>query len=61
MVKKVVKLLNILSGCWVGFGCGWIKLNVVQFGLASAVACTSFNFAKRWHFSVRLLSVVSVF
>ena len=48
-----------------GFGCGWAKLNVVQFGSACAVACTSFNFAKRWHFlcrfSFRLLSVVSSF
>jgi hypothetical protein len=50
MVKKVVKLLNILSGWWVGFGCGWAKLNVVQFGSARAVACSFFNFAKGWHF-----------
>ena len=57
MVKKVVKLLNILSGWWVGFGCGWAKLNVVQFGSACAVACTSFNFAKRWHFRPPFLSV----
>jgi hypothetical protein len=34
----------------VGFGCGWAKLNVVQFGSARAVACSFFNFAKGWHF-----------
>jgi hypothetical protein len=37
MVKKVVKLLNNFSGWWVGFGCGWAKLNVVFFGSASAL------------------------
>jgi hypothetical protein len=48
-----------------GLGCGWAKLNVVQKLWLCVSACTSFNFAKRWHFffhfSVRLLLVVSSF
>jgi len=34
-----------------GLGCDWAKLNVVQKLWFYALACTSFNFAKRW-FSV---------
>jgi hypothetical protein len=63
--KKVFKLLNNLSGWWVGFGCGWAKLNMVQKHGLCVSACTSFNFAKGWHFvwhfSVRLFVVVSSF
>jgi len=33
-----------------GLGCGWAKLNVVQKRWLCESACTSFNFAKRWHF-----------
>jgi hypothetical protein len=47
-----------------GLGCGWAKLNVVFLCRLMRWQNTSFNFAKRWHFvlhfSVRLLSVVSV-
>jgi hypothetical protein len=48
-----------------GLGCGWAKLNVVFLCRKLRWQNTSFNFAKRWYFafpfSVRLLSVVSVF
>jgi hypothetical protein len=48
-----------------GLGCGWAKLNVVFLCWLMRWRNTSFNFTKRWHFvchfSVRLLSVVSVF
>jgi hypothetical protein len=39
-----------LSGWWVGFGCGWAKLNVVFLGRQVRWQNTSFNFAKRWLF-----------
>jgi hypothetical protein len=35
----------------VGFGCGWAKLNVVFLCRQVRWQNTSFNFAKRWHFS----------
>jgi len=38
---------------WVGFGCGWVKLNVLQFRSACEFALQLiFNFAKHWHFVV---------
>jgi hypothetical protein len=37
-------------GWWVGFGCGWAKLNVVFLCRQVRWQNTSFNFAKRWHF-----------
>ena len=46
-----------LSGWWVGFGCGWAKLNVVFLGRQVRWQNTSFNFAKRWHFRPPFLSV----
>jgi hypothetical protein len=52
---------------WVvdGLGCGWAKLNVVFLCRLVRWQNTSFNFAERWqfvcHYSVRLMSVVSVF
>ena len=44
----------------------WLgKIKCAAKALAGVSACSSFNFTKRWHFichfSVRLLSVVSVF
>jgi len=53
--------MKILLGWWLGFGCGWVKLNVVFLFRQVRWQNTSFNFAKRWYFSVRLLSVVLVF
>ena len=52
-----------LSGRWVGFGCGWAKLNVVFLCRLVSWQNTSFNFAKRWQpfrFLVEILSVYSV-
>jgi hypothetical protein len=46
-----------LSGWWVGFGCGWAKLNVVFLGRQVRWQNTSLNFAKRWHFRPPFLSV----
>jgi hypothetical protein len=51
-----------------GGGWAWVRLGKIKCAakaLARVAACSSFNFAKGWHFvchfSVRLLSVVSVF
>jgi hypothetical protein len=52
-------------GWWVGFGCGWAKLNVLQIVSARAWLCSSFNFAKRGYlvcpFSRYFFLVVSSF
>jgi hypothetical protein len=44
-----------LVGWWVGFGCGWAKLNPEKSGQVVVFLCrqvrwqnTSFNFAKGW-------------
>jgi hypothetical protein len=59
---KVYKIICPLVGWWVGFGCGWAKLNVVFLGRQVRWQNTSFNFAKRWHFPPSFLSVsVSTF
>jgi hypothetical protein len=55
--KKFAKLFNNLSGWWVGFGCGWAKLNVVFLCRQVRWQNTSFNFAKRWLFRPLFLSV----
>ena len=58
-----MKSLNILGGGW-----AWVRLGKIKCAakaLARVAACSSFNFAKGWHFvchlSVRLLSVVLSF
>jgi hypothetical protein len=51
------KMFKIILGWWVGFGCGWAKLNVVFSGRQVRWQNTSFNFAKRWHFRPLFLSV----
>ena len=58
-----MKSLNILGGGW-----AWVRLGKIKCAakaLARVAACSSFNFAKGWHFvchfPVRLLSVVSSF
>jgi hypothetical protein len=65
MSKVAVKFSNVhLSGGeW-----AWVRLGIIKCAakaLACVLACSSFNFTKRWqfvfHFSVGLLSVVSVF
>jgi len=62
VVKDLDKIFVRVVG---GLGCGWAKLNVVFLCRQVCWQNTSFNFAKRWHFvfhfSVRLLSVVSSF
>jgi hypothetical protein len=40
IINKDVNCLFV--GEWAGFGCGWTKLNVLQFGLACAVALQLF-------------------
>jgi len=45
------------SGWWVGFGCGWAKLNVVFLGRQVLWQNTSFNFVKRWLFCLFCRSV----
>jgi len=50
-------LSTILSGWWVGFGCGWAKLNVVFLCRQVRWQNTSFNFAKGWHFRPPFLPV----
>ena len=58
ILREIVRVVG-------GHGCGWAKLNVLQIVSACAWLCSSFNFAKRWHFvcrfTVRLLLVVSSF
>jgi hypothetical protein len=57
-VKSCLQIFNIpLVGWWVGFGCGWAKLNVVFLCRQVRWQNTSFNFAKRWHFRPPFLSV----
>jgi hypothetical protein len=50
-----------VGGLWVRLG----KIKCAAKALACVSACSSFNFAKRWHFVVRfnvsLMSVVSFF
>ena len=65
-MSKVAVKLSIVS--WWGGGWAWVRLGKIKCAtkaLARVSACSSFNFAKGWHFvchfSVRLLSVVSVF
>ena len=50
-INKFIHCLNF--GWWVGFWCGWAKLNVVFLGRQVRWQNTSFNFAKRWHFVVQ--------
>ncbi len=58
MVKSCLQIFNIpLVGWWVGFGCGWAKLNVVFLCRQVRWQNTSFNIAKRWHFRPPFLSV----
>jgi hypothetical protein len=61
-VKKVNECCQqfFLGGGW-ALGCGCAKLNVMFLYRLMRWQNTSFNFAKRWYFSVRLLSLVSVF
>ncbi len=65
-MSKVAVKLSIVR-CWVG-GWAWVRLGKIKCAakaLARVSACSSFNFAKGWHFvchlSVRLLSVVLSF
>jgi hypothetical protein len=52
LIFRIILFVHFV-GWWVGFGCGWAKLNVLQFGSACGLHCSSFNFAKGWHFVVR--------
>jgi hypothetical protein len=55
-VKSCLQIFNIpLVGWWVGFGCGWAKLNVVFLCRQVRWQNTSFNFAKRWHLNAQNL------
>jgi hypothetical protein len=60
MDKKSPKKFSTMFGWWVGLGVS-SKNKMCCFGSACGRENSSFNFAKRWLFSVRLLSVVSVF
>jgi hypothetical protein len=40
---------RVVGGLWVRLG----KIKCAAKALARVSACSSFNFAKRWHFSVR--------
>jgi len=43
IVKSCSQIVTCpLIGWWVGFGCGWAKLNVLQFGSACAFALQLF-------------------
>jgi len=41
-------LFWVVGGLWVRLG----KIKCAAIGSACALACSSFNFAKRWHFAV---------
>jgi len=42
-IKSGIQIVNrLLVGWWVGFGCGWAKLNVLQFGSACVLALQLF-------------------
>jgi len=42
--KQEAKVINrvVSQGWWVGFGCGWAKLNVLQLGSACVLALQLF-------------------